>query len=103
MAGELVGPRKALGAAGELAGMRLLSGVGSDMSCLMLEAVEGLVAERTLVGAGQILPVLAMLASNHGGHHTDGGHLGVSLLLFQEPQFLPRSLLLGLELRLGIE
>ena len=98
MAGEFIGTRKSFGAAGELAGMRLLSGMGSDMPRLMLKTVEGLITERTLVRAGQVLSVLAMLASNHGGHHTDSRHFSVSLLLFQKPQFLPRSLLLSLEL-----
>ena len=52
--GQLVGARKLLGAARELAGMRLLAGVSADMSGLVLEAVEGLVAERALVRARQL-------------------------------------------------
>lgn len=52
--GQLVGARKLLGAAWELAGVRLLAGVGANVSCLVLEAVEGLVAERALVRARQL-------------------------------------------------
>ncbi len=52
--GQLVGARELLGAARELAGMRLLAGVSADMSGLVLEAVEGLVAERALVRARQL-------------------------------------------------
>jgi hypothetical protein len=66
------------------------------MSCLMLETVESLIAQRTLVWSGQVLSILAMLAPNHGGHHTDGGHFSFSLLLLDQPQLLPRSLLLSL-------
>jgi hypothetical protein len=35
--------------------MGLLSSVGADVTSLMLETVEGLVAERALVGTGQVL------------------------------------------------
>ena len=44
MASQLVRPAEALRAARELACVRFLAGVGADVSCLMLEAVEGLVA-----------------------------------------------------------
>ena len=52
--GELVRSAEALGAAGELADVRLLAGVGSDVSRLVLEAMEGLVAQGTFVGTRQI-------------------------------------------------
>lgn len=52
--GELVGAGEALRAAWELAGVRLLAGVSADVPRLVLEAVEGLLAERTLVGTGQV-------------------------------------------------
>lgn len=63
--GELVGAGELLGAAGELACVRLLAGVGADMSGLVLEAVEGLVAEGALVRARQL-----------GGGGSFGGLLG---------------------------
>ena len=81
VAGQLVGAREALGAARELAGVRLLAGMGADMPRLMLEAVEGLVAERALVGPGQIRTLVGVRAGgSHGGHHGDGSHLGVALV-----------------------
>lgn len=43
--------------------MRLLSGVRPDVSCLVLKAVEGLVAERAFVGPGQLVGDLGGLAS----------------------------------------
>jgi hypothetical protein len=52
--GQLVGSAEALGASGESAGMGLLARVRSDVSSLMLEAVEGLVAQGALVGAGHL-------------------------------------------------
>lgn len=38
--------------------MRLLPRMGSYVSCLMLEAVKGLIAEGTFVGARQVLPFI---------------------------------------------
>lgn len=58
VAGELIRARKLLAAAGELAGMRLLASVSTDVSSLMLEAVEGLVAERALVRSRQLVGAL---------------------------------------------
>jgi hypothetical protein len=52
MASEFVGTAEALRTTGELAGMRLLAGVRPDMTSLMLQAVEGPVAERTFIGPG---------------------------------------------------
>lgn len=40
--------------------MRLLSSVGADMAGLVLQTVEGLVAERALVGTGQVLARLIL-------------------------------------------
>ena len=51
---QLVGSAEALGAARELAGVRLFARVRPDVAGLVLEAVEGLVAQRTLVRARQI-------------------------------------------------
>jgi hypothetical protein len=81
--GQLVGSGEALGAALELAGVRLLAGMGSNVSGLVLEAVEGLVAERALVGTGEIWSLLAVvsLTTDHLGHHADGSHFGFLLLL----------------------
>jgi hypothetical protein len=49
VAGELIGARKLLAAARELAGMWLLTRVSTDVSRLVLEAVEGLVTKRAFV------------------------------------------------------
>jgi hypothetical protein len=47
----------------------------------MLKAVESLIAERTLVWSWQVLTLLLVLTSNHGGHHADGRHFCFALLL----------------------
>ena len=52
VASEFVGSREAFGAAGELAGMGLLARVSADVSSLVFEAVEGLIAHGALVGPG---------------------------------------------------
>lgn len=52
--GQLVRAGELLAAARELASVRLLARVGANVSRLMLEAVESLVAERALVGTGQL-------------------------------------------------
>jgi hypothetical protein len=103
MPGQLVGSREALGAAGELAGVRLLARVRPDVSGLVLETVEGLVAQWALVGSGQVLAVLTGLTADHGRHHTDGSHFCAPLVLLDLPQLLTSSLLLGLDGRLGIQ
>jgi hypothetical protein len=41
--------------------MGLLARVGSDMASLVLQTVEGLIAERALVGPGQVLARLVRL------------------------------------------
>lgn len=40
--------------------MRLLSGVGADVTSLVLETMEGLLAERALVGPGEVLARLVV-------------------------------------------
>jgi hypothetical protein len=54
VARQLVGSREALVAARKVAGVGLLADVGADVSRLMLETEEGLVAEMALVGAGDL-------------------------------------------------
>lgn len=79
--GQLVGAREALGAAGELAGVRLLARMRADVPRLVLEAVEGLVTEGAFVGARQVGALLAVRSWGHGGHHADRSHFGVALVL----------------------
>lgn len=62
--GELVGPTEAFRASGEGAGMWLLASMGANMARLMLQAVEGLLTQRALVRARQILTLpLVFLAT----------------------------------------
>lgn len=49
---QLVRSAESLCTSGELAGVWLLARVSTDVSCLVFESVEGLVAERALVGSG---------------------------------------------------
>lgn len=72
--GQLVRARELLAAARELAGMRLLAGVGADVSSLVLQAVEGLVAERALVGTGKLVGRLGSLRSWNGPIGLDDGN-----------------------------
>lgn len=51
VARQLVGSREALIATREITRMGLLASVGADMTCLMLQTEEGLVAEMAFVGA----------------------------------------------------
>lgn len=51
---ELVGAREAFCATGKGTDMRLFARVGPDVTGLVLETMEGLVAERTLVGTRQV-------------------------------------------------
>lgn len=76
VARQLVGSAETLGAARELTGVRLLARVGANVSRLMLQTVEGLVAQRALVGSRQIRAVLVLvLHGAHGGHgHGRAGH-----------------------------
>jgi hypothetical protein len=59
--GQLVRSAKALRAAWELAHVRLLAGVGADVSRLVLQSVEGLGADWALVGSWQVLTWLLLL------------------------------------------
>lgn len=54
MASQFIGTAESLGAARELAGVRLLASVRSDMASLVFEAVKGLVAQRALVWAREV-------------------------------------------------
>jgi hypothetical protein len=68
--GQFVGSAKSLCAAWKLARMRLLTRMGSNMSCLMLKTVKSLITQRALVWSREILPVLtSVLTTNHWGHH----------------------------------
>ena len=83
--GQLVGTAEALGAARELAGVGLLASVSADVTSLVLEAVEGLVAQRTLVRTGQVRAHVLLRRglsslflgghlSGHGGHGGSSSH-----------------------------
>jgi hypothetical protein len=52
---QFVRARKSLCASRKGAGVRLLARMGSDVASLVLQTVESLVAERALVGPGQVL------------------------------------------------
>jgi hypothetical protein len=88
---ELVGPGEAFRAAREATGMRLLSCVRANVSCLMLQTVESLVAQRALVRSRQILTVLLVRTPDHLRHHADGRHLRVSLRLLDLSESLSRQ------------
>jgi hypothetical protein len=84
---QLVWARELLAAAGELAGVRLLSSVRSNMAGLVLQAMEGLVAERTFVWPGQLVRRLRGLSARKrpiglDDGHGRGSHIGVRLLWF---------------------
>jgi hypothetical protein len=69
--GELVGSAEAFRAARESTGVGLLARVGPDMTGLVLEAVEGLLAQRALVRPGQVLSLvflLGLVVLEHGSH-----------------------------------
>ena len=83
--GQLVGTAEALCAARELAGVRLLASVSADVTGLVLEAVESLVAQRTLVRARQVRAHVLLRRglsslflgghlSGHGGHGSSSSH-----------------------------
>lgn len=59
MTGQFVAPRELLGTAGEGARMGLLAGVGADVSGLMLQSMERLLADRTFIGPRQLVLHLA--------------------------------------------
>lgn len=54
--------------------MRLLSSVGADVAGLMLQAMEGLIAERALVRTGKVLARLfwGLLLLQEGSHEAHG-------------------------------
>jgi len=59
--GEFIRAREALGAPGKSTGVWLFSRVRPDVTSLVLETVEGLVAERALVGTREVLSRLFLL------------------------------------------
>lgn len=68
---QLVGSAEAFRAAWELAGVRLLARVSANVSRLVLESVEGLVAQRTLVRSRQVRAMLVLV--DRDGWHRHGG------------------------------
>lgn len=72
MAGQLVGSAESFRAARELASMRFLSSVRTNMARLMLETVEGLVAKGTLVRTRQIRTVFVLVLHCAHGRHRHG-------------------------------
>jgi hypothetical protein len=81
---QLVGPRELLAAPRKLASMRLLSRVCPDVPSLVLQSVECLIAERALVGTGQLVVGLGGLSSWERpvrAKHANGSHVGVGALL----------------------
>jgi len=76
------------------------------MSGLMLETVEGLIAQRALVWTREVLSVLSMLGPHHIRLHHNGGHFFfvLSLLLRLDlGQFPPGSFLFLLQRCLWIQ
>jgi hypothetical protein len=72
VARQLVGSAKPLGASRKRAGVGLLPGVCPDVTGLVLQAVEGLVAERTLVRTGKLCPLILhqeILLHTYRRHH----------------------------------
>jgi hypothetical protein len=84
----------------------LLARVGSDVSGLVLKTMEGLVAERTLVGSRQIRSLIAVRLSSaeHRWHDADSGHFSLLLLLLlgEIGKLLSGLLLLLFESSLGL-
>ena len=63
---QLVGATEALRAARKLAGMWFFAGMGANVPRLVLQPMKSLVAERTLVGARQLMrPVAGGLLALH--------------------------------------
>lgn len=73
MASQLVGPAESFRATGELASMRLLSSVGTNVASLVLETMEGLIAERTFVRTRQIRTMFVLVLHCAHGRHGHGG------------------------------
>lgn len=74
VAGQLIRARELLTAARKLAGVRLLASVSADVSSLVLEAVEGLVAQRALVRARQLGGAALGLGARKGPVGLDDGN-----------------------------
>jgi hypothetical protein len=75
----------------------------ANMSGLVLETVECLIAQGTFVGSRQVLSVLSMLPPNQRRHHAHCGHFCFLLLSLDLGQLLSRGLLLSLLLCLWIQ
>ena len=86
MTGQFVRSREFLAAARELAGMRLLASVSTDVSRLVLETVESLVTKRALVGTRKLVGgALRLLSSGQRPIGLDDGnssrsHISVALV-----------------------
>jgi hypothetical protein len=84
---QLVRARELLAASRELASVGLLSGVSADVSSLVLQAVECLLAERALVRSRELIGVIRRLGarerpvglddSNCGGSHLNVGFVQI--------------------------
>lgn len=86
---QLIRAGELLAAARKLAGMRLLSRVSADVSSLVLQAVEGLLAERALVGSRELIGSLRGLGAGQRPVGLDdgdccGSHVAVNLMVFFE-------------------
>ena len=75
VASQLVRSTEALATSWELTGVRLLAGMRTDMSGLMLEAMKRSVAKRTLVGPRKVLSVFWIhpMRSHRRGHQAHSG------------------------------
>lgn len=83
---QLIAAGEFLGAAGEVARVGLLAGVCANVPGLVLQAVEGLVTERALVGARQFIGALSLLGAGQGpvgldGRDSSGSHIAVVALV----------------------
>lgn len=76
MSSKLVRTAEALGASWKLAAMRLFSCMSANVSRLMLETMESLVAQRALVRTWEVRAILIVLHNAHGHGHGSGGHRG---------------------------
>jgi hypothetical protein len=81
MPSQFVGSAKALAASWELAGMRLLSSMSTNVPGLMFEAMKGSIAQGAFVRSRKVLPLFGAVWISHSGRHQadGGGHVGVSL------------------------
>ena len=82
--GQLVGSRETLGAARKMAGVRFFASMRADMPSLMLQTVESLLAQRTLVGPGKVGGPVCRLKTSHAGdlqRRDCGGHVDISMKL----------------------